>query len=109
MVEADSATWLEVIDPELGAGVALFGRTEAGEAHYVRCHIEKLREPTLEVVIRRHIIEHRPLYQQRWEIAPPTERLGIRELKASVGKLKSQLFDRQFPDLAGQISGDTLL
>src|SRR5712691_3178242 len=109
MVEADSTTRLEVIDAEPCVGVALFGRTEAGEAHYVRCRVKKLRELTLEVVIRRHVIKHRPLRQQRREVASPTERVGDRELEVSVGKCEGELFDRQFSDLAGQIPGDTLL
>src|SRR5262249_57635607 len=59
MVKADSATRLEVIDTELCAGVTLFGGAEAGEAHDVRCRVQKLRELGLEVVILRKLIYHR--------------------------------------------------
>jgi hypothetical protein len=50
VIKADGSAGLDVIHPELGSGLALFGGSESGKARHVRGAVQKLGEPAFEIL-----------------------------------------------------------
>ena len=99
IVEANSATGLQVVDAKERAGLALLSRTQTGEVQDVWRCIEELGKPAFEVVVGCHVVEHRAVGHQWRQVASPTKRLGAGELEVGLVELDSPLFDGQYGDL----------